>query len=305
MFILILNQLLKMLLIMILAFICYRLHIINQEGNRNMSSLLLMVVNPCLIITAFQTEYDPALVQGLLSAFSAAVLAHIAGILIAHFLIPEKGNPEFALERFGAAYSNCGFIGIPLVSSVLGSKGVFFLTAYLTVFNILSWTHGLVLLNGKFSSKRLKEGLLSPIVICTIIGAALFFLRLSIPSQVLDSMNYIANMNTPLAMLIAGFSVAQADLKKIFLHVRIYWICLLKLFAMPLALLAFLAVLPIDSDVAYTTLVAAACPTATSLTMMAIRFERNYTYASEIFSLSTVLSVVTIPAVTYVAGFFL
>lgn len=305
MFILILNQLLKMLLIMILAFICYRLHIINQEGNKNMCNLLLMIVNPCLIITVFQTDYDPALVHGLLVAFAAAILAHVTGFLIAHFLIPEKGNPEFALERFGAAYSNCGFIGIPLINSVLGSKGVFFLTAYMTVFNILSWTHGLVLLNGKFSAKRLKEGLLAPIVICTVVGAILFFLQLRIPSSVLDSMNYIANMNTPLAMMIAGFSVAQADLKKIFSHIRICWVCLLKLFIMPLALLAFLAVLPIDEDVAYTTLVAAACPTATSLTMMAIRFERNYTYASEIFSLSTVLSVVTIPAVTYVAGFFL
>lgn len=305
MFILVLNQLIKMLFIMILAFICYRLHIINQEGNRNMSSLLLMIVNPCLIITVFQTDYDPGLVHGLLVAFAAAVLAHMFGFLIAHFLILEKENPEFSLERFGAAYSNCGFIGIPLINSILGSKGVFFLTAYMTIFNILSWTHGLVLLNGKFSAKRLKEGLLAPIVVCTIIGAILFFLQIRIPSVMLDSMNYIANMNTPLAMMIAGFSVAQADLKKIFSHIRIYWVCLLKLILMPLATLAFLAVLPIDRDVAYTTLVAAACPTATSLTMMAIRFERNYTYASEIFSLSTVFSVVTIPAVIYVAGFFL
>ena len=67
MFILIMNQLIKMLFIMILAFICYRLHIINQEGNRNFSNLLLMVVNPCLIITVFQTDYDPGLVRGLLA----------------------------------------------------------------------------------------------------------------------------------------------------------------------------------------------------------------------------------------------
>lgn len=305
MFVLVFNQLIKMLFIMILAFICYRLHTINQEGNRNMCSLLLMIVNPCLIITVFQTDYDPNLVRGLLAAFAAAVLAHVVGFLIAHYLIPEKENPEFSLERFGASYSNCGFIGIPLINSILGSKGVFFLTAYMTVFNILSWTHGLVLLSGKLSAKRLKEGLLAPIVVCTMIGAALFFLQIRIPSAVLDSMNYIANMNTPLAMMIAGFSVAQTDLKKIFSHIRIYWVCLLKLILMPLATLAFLALLPIDRDVAYTTLVAAACPTATSLTMMAIRFERNYAYASEIFSLSTVFSVVTIPAVIYVAGFFL
>lgn len=305
MFILIFNQLVKMLFIMLLAFVCFRLHIISQEGNRNFSGLLLTIVNPCLIITVFQTDYDPYMVRGLLISFATAALAHVVGILIAHFLIPEKGHPDFALERFAAVYSNCGFIGIPLINSVLGSKGVFFLTAYITLFNILTWTHGLVLLKGSFSVRCLKEGLLSPIVVCTLLGMLLFFLQIRIPTPLLDSMNYIADMNTPLAMMIAGFSVAQADLKTVFSHLQIYWISLIKLLAMPLATLVFLALFPIDQDIAYMTLIAAACPTATTLTMMAIRLDLNYTYASEIFSFSTVLSLLTIPAVTYIAGFLL
>ncbi len=305
MFILIFNQLMKMLFIMILAFICYRLKILNQEGNRNFSSLLLTVVNPCLIITVFQTDYDPYLVQGLLVSFATAAAAHIIAIVIAHFLVREKNNPDFAIDRFAAVYSNCGFIGIPLINSILGARGVFFLTAYMTVFNVLSWTHGLALLEGKFSLKKIKEGLLTPIVVCTFIGVILFFLQIRIPAPVLDSMKYIADMNTPLAMFIAGLSVAQADLKKIFSHIRIYWISLLKLFLVPLAVLVFLFLLPIDREVAYTTLIASACPTATTLTIMSIRYGRNYTYASEIFSFTTVLSVITIPLITFIADFLL
>lgn len=305
MFILIFNQLMKMLIIMILAFICYRLKILNQEGNRNFSSLLLTVVNPCLIITVFQTDYDPHLVEGLLISFFIATAAHIIAIVIAHFLVREKNNPDFAIDRFAAVYSNCGFIGIPLVNSVLGARGVFFLTAYMTIFNVLSWTHGLALLEGKFSLKKLKEGLLTPIVVCTFIGVILFFLQIQIPTPVLDSMKYIADMNTPLAMIISGLSVAQADLKKIFSHIRIYWICFLKLFLVPLAVLVLLSLLPIDRETAYTTLIASACPTATTLTIMSIRFGRNYTYASEIFSFTTVLSVITIPIITFIADFLL
>ncbi len=305
MFILIFNQLMKMLFIMILAFTCYRLKILNQEGNRNFSSLLLTVVNPCLIITVFQTDYDPYLVQGLLISFATATAAHIIAIVIAHFLVREKNNPDFAIDRFAAVYSNCGFIGIPLINSILGARGVFFLTAYITVFNILSWTHGLALLEGKFSLKKIKEGLLTPIVVCTFIGVILFFLQIRIPAPVLDSMKYIADMNTPLAMFIAGLSIAQADLKKIFSHIRIYSISLLKLFIVPLAVLTFLFLLPIDREVAYTTLIASACPTATTLTIMSIRYGRNYTYASEIFSFTTVLSVITIPLITFIADFLL
>ena len=72
MFILIFNQLVKMVVIMVLAVFCYRIKLLNQEGNRNLSNLLLMVVNPCLIVTTYQTDYDPYLVKGLLLAFVAA-----------------------------------------------------------------------------------------------------------------------------------------------------------------------------------------------------------------------------------------
>lgn len=290
---------------MVLAFICYKVKIVSQEGNKSVSNLLLMVVNPCLIITVYQTDYDARLVKGLLIAFAAACMSHIIGIVIARFLIPAKNNPEYCLERFGAVYSNCGFIGIPLIYSVLGNEGVFYLTAYMTVFNLFTWTHGLSLLQDKFTLKELKEGLFSPMLIATLVAVVLFFIRFRIPETVLSSMNYIADMNTPLAMMVAGFSVAQADLKRIFTNFHIYWVSILKLIAMPLLVAVFLFVTGISHDIAYTTLIAAACPTATTTTMMAIRYNRNYTYSSEIFAFSTVLSMVTIPFVTFIAGFLI
>lgn len=305
MFILIFNQLLKMLIIMIVAFTCYKLKVVNQEGNKAVSNLLLMVVNPCLIITVYQTDYDARLVKGLIIAFVAACMSHVIAIVMARFLIPEKNNPDYYLDRFGSIYSNCGFIGIPLIYSVLGNEGVFYLTAYMTVFNIFSWTHGLALLEGNFSIKQLKEGLLSPMIVATTLAIILFFVQFKIPAPVLASMDYIADMNTPLAMMVAGFSVAQADLRKIFSNLHIYWVSLLKLFVMPLLVTLFLAITKISHDIAYTTLIAAACPTATTMTMMAIRYDKNYTYASEIFAFSTILSMVTIPIVTFFAGFLI
>lgn len=294
-----------MLFILILAFICYRIGLLDQEGNRNLSNLLLMVVNPCLIITTYQTDYDAELIRGLLIAFVAAFAVHLIAILIARIFISRKGNAEYALERFGIVYANCGFMGIPLINSVLGSEGVFYLTAYITIFNLFTWTHGLILLEGKFTPARLKEGLISPLVIGTMAGMLLFFLQLRLPEVILHSMDYIADMNTPLAMIIAGLSIAQTDLKKIFSNFRIYRICFLKLVAVPLAVLSCLAVFKLEYSVAYTILIASACPTATTLTMMAIRLDKNYKYASEIFAFSTVLSIITIPFVSFIAGFFL
>ena len=62
-----------------------------------------------------------------------------------------------------------------------------------------------------------------------------------------------------------------------------------------------LLLLRLPTDVSMPILIAAACPTATTGTMMAIRYKQNYTYASEIYALSTVLSVVTIPVLVLIA----
>ena len=305
MFVLIFNQLLKMLFIMVLAYGCYKAKWVNQEGNRTLSNLLLMVINPFLIITVYQTDYNATLVKGLLISFFAAVVSQMIGILISQVLIRKTGNPEYSIERFAAVYANCGFMGIPLINSILGSEGVFYLTAYITIFNILTWTHGLVLIKGKVQLQTLRQGLLSPMILATVLAACLFFLQIRIPETLLDSIQYVADMNTPVSMIIAGISVAQADLKKIFTNFRIYLVGFAKLLAMPLVTLLFLYAANIPTNVAYTILIAAACPTATTTTMMAIRYNKNYTYSSEIFAVTTVLSIVTIPIVAYVAEFFL
>ena len=274
---------------------------LDQNGNKTVSNLLLLVVNPILIITVYQTEYDPALVRGLLLAFAAAAATHVLGILISTLLIRPKAGADYSIERFNAMYSNCGFIGIPLIGSVLGDTGVFYLSAYMVMFNLFSWTHGVVLMEKKLSMKSLKDGLISPMFIATLTAVLLFFLRLKIPSVLLDSMNYIADMNTPLAMMVAGFSVAQADLGKMCRNLRLYYASAVKLIIFPLLTIPLLMLFHLPSEVSMTVLIAAACPSATTGTMMAIRYKQNYTYSSEIFSMTTIFAVVTMPLLVLIA----
>lgn len=301
MFLLIFEQLVKMFFIMLLAFICYRVRLVSQEGNRVMSNLLLMVVNPCLILTVYQTEYDSELVRGLLLAFAAAIVTHIIGILVTTFLIRPRGGEDHSIERYNAMYSNCGFIGIPLIGSVLGDTGVFYLTAYMVMFNLFTWTHGVGLMEKRFSIKNIKRGVLSPMFLSTVAAVILFFIQFRIPSVLLDSMNYVADMNTPLAMMVAGFSVAQADLPKMLRNIRLYFVSAVKLLLIPLLTIPVLLLMHLPQTVSLTMVIAAACPAAATGTMLAIRYKQNYTYSSEIFAMSTVLSIVTLPVVVLLA----
>lgn len=138
MFLIIVNQIVKMLLLLLLGIFCYRKKLIDQTGSKMLANLLLMIVNPMLAVLSLQVDYSPQLVHGLLLSYLAAFLTHIVGCILSTALIRTKGNPDCGIDRFSAMYSNCGFIGIPLVQSILGGEGVLYLTAYMTVFNIFS-----------------------------------------------------------------------------------------------------------------------------------------------------------------------
>ena len=120
-----------------------------------------------------------------------------------------------------------------------------------------------------------------------------------------DALNYISGMNTPLAMLIAGATVAQTNLLKAFSRGRTYYVCFLKLLLVPLLILLALSFFPVPEMVALTVAVALASPTAAMGTMFAIRYERNAVYASELFAVTTILSARSLPLGVWVAGFLI
>ena len=307
MFLLISNQVAKMLILMLIAFACYRLNIIDQSGSKVLANFLLLVVNPFLIISAYQMEYSAHLAQGLLISFGLAALTHLVAIPLAHLILRPSDSPhsDYRVERYSAIYSNCGFMGIPLVSSILGHEGVLYLTAYMTVFNFFTWTHGLCVMRGKTSAKEMIRGLISPMVICCLLGMIMYFSRITLPEVLLDPIDYIAAMNTPLAMIVAGVSIAQSDLRKAFVKVRISLTMAVKLLLIPVVMLFIFRLLNLDRTILYTTLVASACPTAATGTMFALKYDCDFTYASEIYAISTVFSLATIPVVVLLAEQFL
>lgn len=290
-------QIIKMFLLMMVGVICSKCGLISAEGNRTLSNLLLMLINPLLLVNAFLKEFDPGIMPALLITALACALMHLIAIPIAHFAIREKGNPDYGIERFSAIYSNCGFVGIPLVNSLFGSKGVLLVSVYLIVFNTITWTHGLTLITGDTSLKQIKKGLLSPVVIGALTGLCIFLLHIPVHPILKDTVAYIADMNTPMVMLIAGSSLARTDVLKALKSRGIYLVIALKLLIIPVILLLVLSLLPGEPYIYMTVLVLAACPTAATGIAFAIRFNKNPLYASEIFALTTVASMVTIPLI--------
>ena len=289
-----------MFIILFVGALIYKVRIIDDVSTKHLSNVLLMLVSPLLIVQSYQINFNKELLYGLLWALLASFLTFLFMIIVSEFLFHGDRNRS-SVEKIAVSYSNSGFIGIPLISGVLGDKGVFYMTAYITVFNVLLWTHGVVLMGDSKELKGAWKNFLSPAIIAVIVGIILFLFQLRLPQFIENPLEMIASMNTPLGMIVAGANLAQGNILKSLKNKHLYYLSFIKLIVYPLAGLVILWLLPLEFEVAFTVFIAVACPAGASVIMFAQRYDRDAYYASEIFVITTLLSAVTLPLLSIIA----
>ncbi|MCD7958804.1 MAG: AEC family transporter [Ruminococcus sp.] len=295
----ILKQAILMLLLNLVGMIAYRAKIVDKNGGRQFSNFVLEIVTPVLVVNAYaEVDYDPKLVWNLLWTFLLAAISYGIAIAAVTLFIRKKPERETSIERFSAIYSNCGFMGIPLASALLGNIGVFYCSAYLTIFFCFAWTHGIMMLTGQHDKKALIKKLTSPTMIGIVIGLLLFFFQIDLPEVLQSTFDYISGLNTPMAMVASGISVAQAKIWQALKNPRVYYVSAVKLIILPLILMVlFLPLQFIPLEIRTVVLVLSAAPSAAMCTLQCQKFGKNDSYAAHIFAVSTIASTATMPLI--------
>ncbi len=297
----VINKIAVMFIMMAIGFLLGKLKIITGEGNKTLSAISLFLVSPFLSFVSYQREYSQSIAKNLVTTLVLTVVLYAVQIAVVFLIVPKK-RENSEIERMSLIFSNCGYIGIPLVQSVFGNDGIIFLTMNIAVFYVLTWTLGVSLMTGKVSVKQTVKNLCTPAILAVVLGLVCFFAKIKLPALILEPIESIGNMNTPLAMLIAGSTLAGTNLLRCFKNVRIYLLSALRLLILPAicaAILLLATYLGADTVVVTIVLIAMACPSAVITTMFSHRFGGNSVYASEIFALTTVLSAATIPLVMW------
>lgn len=296
-----LRKMIVMFIILIAGVIAFKTKLVTKEGNSALSNVLLLIVNPLVIFMGFQMEFTHELFIRLWISIGFAVISHIIAIIISYIFIRKKVK-DYEIERISAIYSNCGFIGIPIINALFGQEGVFYLASYIAVFNILLWTQGYMLMTGKTDKKVIIKGIFSPCVIAAILGIICFCFKIQLFKEASEAFDHICDMNTPLAMIIAGITMAQSEVLKALKNKRLYFVCLLKLLLIPIVCAFVLKLFKADNILTMTSIIEIACPVGASGTMFAIRYKRNAVYASELYVISTLFSAISLPVIIALAG---
>ncbi len=293
-------QTLVMFLYMLIGYVLFKTGKLTVNGSKDIATLLVWLIIPVVMINSFCVECTPERTRQLLYCFLLGFLAEGIGILIGRLLF--RRSP---IDHFAAAFSNVGFMGIPLVQAALGQEAVFFLIGILAMLNILQWVYGVrVLTNGKVGT-GVKGIILNPLVLSAIIGLILYFTGLGpkLPGIVRTTITGICALNTPLPMLVLGCYLAQADLKKLLTTPRLYVLSAVRLLLVPAVTLLVFWPLPIPVPIKLTVFIAASTPVGANVAVYSQIHGLDYPYACQTVVLSTLLSIITMPLVLMAASF--
>jgi len=294
----IIRQMGIMYILMFIGFIVYRKKIIDEKGSRQMANLLVWVVNPIVMLISYQMEFSMEKLKQLGISFALSLVSMIIGIIIAEIIFKDNGN----IDKLAVSFANGGFIGIPLVTNILGAENVFFLSAYFVCFWVLNYTYGIYRISEDKSLVSLKKILGNPGIIAIIVGFLIFISPVKLPKIVYDAFNFIGNTNTPIAMIVLGTYIAESGLTTLFTNKRTYFICFIKLIVIPLIMVGIYKLLPSSlNDIKKVLLIAMSAPVAVTVSMFSQIYGKDYKYAAQLVGLSTLLSLITIPLIMHIA----
>lgn len=290
------GQTLVMFLLAGVGFVLFKTGKISQEGSRSIGNILVYIVLPCVIINGFRVERTTERIIALgISALCALVILLLA-VLVSRLLF--RNDP---IAAFAAAFSNPGFFGVPLIVALLSDGAVFYIAAFIAFLNLLQWTYGVSLMTGKAGKIKAADLIRAPFFVATLIGMILFFSQIRLPELIVKTLNSITSLNTALAMFTVGIYLAQTNLAGMVRRRQNYYVSLVRLVLIPiLSMLVLLTVPDAFADLRSAVLIAAACPVGSNIAVYAQLHDKDYPYAVETVVMSTVFSIITIPAILYI-----
>lgn len=291
----VISQLAALFLMILAGYISARADLISPQFRQKLSSLALNTAAPCIILSSvLESESgsaDMAAAVGV-GVFFFALMIALAALLVRVCRVPRA---QRGLDQLMLVFTNVGFMGIPVVQSIYGPTGVALLSMFILIFNLCFFSYGVLLISGGLSLN--PRALLNTCIVAALLALLFGLTGWHLPAPVETALAAIGAMNTPLAMMIIGASIAHSDLRAAFSSPRLYLVSLLRMAVMPLCILGIVAVLPIPRMLAGICVALAAMPVAGNCAMISDLYTPEDMTASQAVMLTTLLSAVTLPLI--------
>lgn len=285
-------------IILVLGFLLGKFKLISPKTNKDLVNLLLTVFMPASLFLAFPATYDDA-TSGLFKAgLIAGVLVMLSLIIVSRLIFNKKlykKEKQRSAAQFALVFNNATFLGYPIIASTFGEQGIVPYCGFIIAFNIALFSYGVYLFKHKIDFKLILSVITNPNIIAVILGVVIFFTGFKIPAFTKDAVQFTANATTALSIICVGYMLSNAKFLQLIKKWKLMLTAFSQLIIGPLVTWGLLSVLQFPQEVIVVCTLIQALPTATSLGLFASKYGGDETEASELVTISTLLSIATMP----------
>lgn len=288
-----------LILIMLLGYLCARIGITGPEFNKRVTPLVMNVLLTATILNSVLSVPDFSGVE-IIDYVVVTTVMTVLCLLVAWWLPRLLRTPvgDVGAMRLVTAFTNVGFVGLPVVAAIYGSEMVFFASLANIPFNILLYSIGAVQLSDRKGARFDWHAVLNMPVIATLVSVVLLLSRIHVPAVLADTISTLAGATIPLSMLIIGTSLGAISVRAALTDWRVYAVSAVRLLVCPV--LTWLVLRPFAGGALLgIPVLLAACPSAMVVTALCLQYGRSDAFASKCIFLNTILSAVTMPLVIW------
>ncbi|MBQ7340062.1 MAG: AEC family transporter [Clostridia bacterium] len=308
---------LSLIVLVVPGYLLVKGKLINQSAGEVCSSIVLYGCQPALVFMGFQkAEYNSQIGLNMIIVALLGVLMHFIMFGVMQLCtIKASKTAKLNVIKYASIFSNCGFMGLPFLqllfsgdTTALGNVMIY-AAVIVAIFNILNWTLGVYTVSGDKKSISFRKIILNPTIIAVILGFICFMIFKkplvdllpegkfadNLVEKLMQSVNFIGDMVTPLSMTVIGIRLAYINLTRLFTEKAVYVVAFFKLIVMSLLTTLVVAFLPIDVHIKYVLFFLFSMPCATSSAMFAIKFGSDGDTATLSVLFCTVSCILTIP----------
>ena len=300
------TQVVIIFLLMLLGAIIRKFGFLHLQSINDITNIALYFLSPMVILKAFQQPFSSTRMHTFLLTLEAIFVSYLVTIILTKVVFSWVKDPNMRhIVSYGSIYSNNGFMGVPLAQALFGDAGVFYAVASLIGFNVMSWTHGVSLFHRRTNeswAQKIRKIILNPNIIAIIVGLVTFCCSIHFPPIIGQFLIYGSAAFTPISMMIIGSNLVGIQLKDIKLGIPASTALLLRNVLYPLVNLVALKLLGVTNTAINVTVILAACPVAGLVVLFTLQAKGDPKPAVTLMSISTILSLITIPLVFAIAN---
>ena len=295
---LLMNQIIQLFIMIFMGFIIVKAKLLKAEDSKILSVIVLYLIIPCVITNAFQVDYTPQTVKGLLIALAGSVMTQVILLIVVSIL-----GRVFHLNEVEVAsiyYSNSGNLIVPIVMFILGKEWVLYGCVFMSVQLVFIWTHCKKIISRE-STYDWRKIVLNINMISIAIGIVLFLTRIHLPAIINNTLSAVGSMIGPASMIVTGMLFAGMDFKQIFANKRVYFVSFFRLIIVPVIALFLIKCSQLSTfssngnKLMMIVFLAIITPSASTVTQMCQVYGNDSQYASAINVVTTLLAIVTMP----------